>query len=302
MRVLYFGMLGEFSRLPLMALLDAGVDVCGVMVPMSRSDGAPIAELRPIVPLTDLPITHPYLEPNIVHVAWERSIPVFEVGRLKHTAASLIVSSLKPDVACVACFSNRIPALLLALPKHGFLNLHPSLLPAQRGPEPLFWFFRSGGGSNGVTIHFMDEGLDTGDIAAQAPIDVPDGISRAEADRRLAALGGQVMVEVIRSLEGGTLSRREQPAGGSYQPMPTANDFQMEASWSARRAFNFMRGTAEWGQPYPIEIGAQRLRLASAIEYSADEVLGTTHIQSGDDVRVQFAPGVLVARTYRSAN
>jgi methionyl-tRNA formyltransferase len=127
-------------------------------------------------------------------------------------------------------------------------------------------------------------------------------MARAEADRRLAALGGQLLVEVIRSLEGGTLSVRPQPAGGSYQPMPTVDDFKIDTSWSARRAFNFMRGTVEWGQPYPIEIGAERLPLASAIAYAVDEVLETTHIQSGDEVRIQFAPGVLIAKTYRSAH
>lgn len=295
MRVLYFGLTGEFSLVPLLALLDAGIDVCGVIVPADRSGGAAIQPVAPD-PKSDLPILNPYLVRRIVHVAWERSVPVYEVNQLKHPDALSVVSSLRPDVASVACFSQRIPAAMLALPKLGFLNLHPSLLPAYRGPSPLFWFFRDGGGSGGVTIHFMDEGLDTGDIAAQAPLDFPEGISGAEADRLCANLGGQSMVEVVQWLGRGTLLRRKQSERGSYFPSPSMDDFTIDTTWPARRAFNFMRGTAEWGRPYPIEIGGERLALESAIAYSADEVLGQAWIRSGDEVRVQFAPGVLYAR------
>ena len=296
MRVLYFGMTGEFSIAPLAALLAASVEVSGVAVPADGSDRVPIAELKPGTRQSDLPIVNPFVEHNIVHVAWERSIPVFEVSRLKHPDTLSAVSMLKPDVACVACFSKRMPAALLALPEHGFLNLHPSRLPMYRGPNPLFWFFRDGGGSTGVTIHFMDEGLDTGDIAAQAPIALPDGISRVEADRRCATLGGRLLVEVVQALERGTLSRRKQPEDGSYYPLPTPDDFRIDTSWPARRAFNFMRGAAEWRQPYRVEIGAERLTLESALAFSPDAVLGQAYIRSGDTVRIQFASGVLEAR------
>ncbi|HJW82754.1 MAG TPA: formyltransferase family protein [Anaerolineae bacterium] len=295
MRVLYFGMLGEFSRAPLAALLEAGAGVCGVVVAVD-ADRAPITRLEPDASRSELPILGAYLEHNIVHIGWERGLPVFQVGRLAHTDTLAIMSSLRPDVACVACFPRRIPAALLALPKHGFLNLHPSLLPLYRGPEPLFWFLRAGGGSTGVTLHFMDERLDTGDIAAQAPIDLPNGVSRAEAERLCAALGGQLMVEVVQALERGTLARRSQPEGGTYYPAPTPDDFSIDTSWPARRAFNFMRGTADWRQPYTVETGAERLRLDVALAFSPDERLERPYLRFGDTLRIQFTPGVLEAR------
>ncbi|MEZ4833421.1 MAG: formyltransferase family protein [Caldilineaceae bacterium] len=60
---------------------------------------------------------------------------------------------------------------------HGFLNLHPSLLPHYRGPDPIFWQLRDGVEPMGVTVHWMDVGVDTGDIAAQAPVALEDGLS-----------------------------------------------------------------------------------------------------------------------------
>jgi len=296
MRVLYFGMLGEFSRAPLAALWEAGAGVCGVVVP-ADADCAPIARLEPGASRSELPTLNPYLGNNIVHIGWERGLPVFEVGRLAHPDTLAMVSSLRPDVACVACFPRRIPAALLALPKHGFLNLHPSLLPLYRGPEPLFWTFRDGGGSTGVTLHFMDERLDTGDIAAQAPLDLPDGISRTEAERLCAALGGQLVVEVVQALELGTLARHRQPEAGTYYPSPTPDDFTIDTAWPARRAFNFMRGTAEWGRAYALQIDGRRLSLRSALSYSADQTLDAPLVQSAAEAWIQFAPGVLRART-----
>ena len=298
MRVVYFGMPGEFSLAPLTALLQATIDVRGVVIPASQAGAraAPIARAAPAPGRSELPIVDPYLERSIVHLAWERGLPVFEVGRLAHPDTLATLAELQADVACVACFPQRIPASLLALPRFGFLNLHPSLLPAYRGPEPLFWTFRSGERSTGVTIHFMDEGLDTGDIAAQASLDLSDGISGAEANQALATLGGRLMAETLQALGRGTLTRRPQPAGGSYYSSPAAEDFALDTTWPARRAFNFMRGTAEWNKPYPVKVTGERLILKSAASFSASGRLDGPAVRIGDMALIQFNPGVLQAQ------
>lgn len=295
MRIVYFGMPGEFSLAPLRALLESGLSVCGVIVPAGRSAGsAPIDRLAPTP--SPLPIANPYSEASIVSMAWERGIPTFALGRPDHPDALATLSDLQADVACVACFSRRIPASMLALPRYGFLNLHPSLLPAHRGLEPLFWILRNGE-TAGVTIHFMDEGLDTGDIALQAPLDLPDGISGAQANRLCASLGGRLMVQAVQALARGKLLRRPQGNAGSHDPSPTANDFTLDTTGPARRAFNFMRGTAEWDQPYRVDAGGERLTLRRAIAFDASAALAQPALYTGDTMQIQFTPGVLLART-----
>lgn len=296
MRIVYFGTVSEFSRAALSVLLDHGLDVCGVIVPAARSDDRP--SIAPLVPLnhSPLPILNPFADDTIIQLAWARHIPVYEVSRLAAPKTLSALSFLQPDIACVACFPKRIPASVLRLPRFGFLNLHPSLLPHYRGPYPLFWMFRNGETNTGVTIHFMDECFDSGDIVAQAPIDLPDGVSGEEADRLCATLGGQLLVEVIESLGRGTLMRRKQPDGGSYYPAPTNDDFEIDRSWPARRAFNFMRGTSEWGRAYPIEIDAERWALRRAVAYTVDERLNRAYVLSGDEIAIQFNPGVLRAK------
>ncbi len=141
----------------------------------------------------------------------------------------------------------------------------------------------------------MDEHFDTGDIAAQAEVELPDGVSGEEADTLLSEYGGECLVEVLAALDLGTLTRRPQPQGGSYFPAPQDQDFVIESAWSARRAFNFMRGTNEWGQLYPIELAEQRFQLKQALFYAADEILDQPYRLFGDQIDIQFSPGVLRA-------
>lgn len=297
MRVLYLGMLGEYSRLPLVKLLAAGVDVCGVVVPGEKSAGSPPIRPLPLQkPATSLPLLTPYRALNVIHLAWEQGIPAYEINQLKHPETLAALGQLQTDVALVACFSRIIPPILLALPRHSFLNLHPSGLPTYRGPEPIFWQLRDGVNPIGVTLHVMDERLDTGDIVGSTAVTLPDGISRNEIDNLCATAGADLMLSALEQLAAGTLPCRPQPSGGSYQPLPQPADFQLDLSWSVRRVFNFMRGTAEYGRPYPLQTNQQTIQLTEALAYEPDGVLGEMVVGNGREVRVQFNPGILFAR------
>jgi len=96
-------------------------------------------------------------------------------------------------------------------------------------------------------------GLDTGDIAGQRTLALPDGISGGEADARYGAVGGDLLAQVLGQLADRSVERHPQPVGGSYQPSPVQDEVVLDRGWTARRAFNFMRGTAEWGMPYRLQ-------------------------------------------------
>ena len=181
------------------------------------------------------------------------------------------------------------------MPRWGFLNVHPSLLPRYRGPYPLFWMLRNGDRCFGATIHFMNDQLDTGDIAAQAEVDLPDGLSGAEIDSTLSHYGAELLLTVLHQQKKNRLVRRAQPPGGSYYPTPQASDFVIDAAWSARHAFNFIRGTNEWQCTYPIELAGQHFTLKQALFYSQSEVLDQTYQRLGEQIDIQFSPGVLRA-------
>jgi len=295
MRVIFCGTLCAFSTAPLRLLIEAGYDLCAVVIPSDRSiGGRPIAPLSPSH-LDAIPLIDATTSSSIVSIAREHHVPVYQVTRLAAAETRDTLAQLQADVACVACFPRRIPATLLDVPRWGFLNVHPSPLPHYRGPYPLFWMLRAGEQQFGVTIHFMDEQLDTGDIAAQAEVDLLDGICGEEADSTLSQYGAELLLEVLHRLGNHQLYRRTQPPGGSYFGAPQVSDFEIDATWSAQRAFNFMRGTGEWQRPYPIEIAGRRFTLKQALFYSSHEVLDQPYWLLGDQIDIQFSPGVLRA-------
>ena len=276
-RVIFMGMTGNFSLPPLRALLESGIEICAVVLPAQVRDATQPAIRRlelPIRARAVLPVLSSALHASIARIAWEGGIPLWEVQRMSDAETRAVYSSYEPDALCVACFSLYIPRSILDIPRLGCLNVHPSLLPANRGPDPLFWTFREGSGKTGVSIHLVDEGLDTGPIVAQEQIDVPDGIRYAELETRCAELGGKLLVRSLRELHRGTAHLMQQDeAKSSYLPVPTAEDYVVPAAeWTARRVYNFVRGVALPGQPVQLVVNGGFVKAVDAISYSHEDI------------------------------
>jgi methionyl-tRNA formyltransferase len=273
------GMSGNFSLPPLLALLEGGIEVCAVVLPARVRDASQPAMRRldpppPAKPRTMLPVLSSSLHTSIAHIAWERSIPLWEVQRMSDAETQAVLTSYAPDACCVACFSLYIPRSILDIPRLGCLNVHPSLLPANRGPDPLFWTFRNGDRQTGVTIHLVDEGLDTGPIVAQERIDVPDGIRYAELEARCAELGGKLLARSIQALYRGSAHLDPQDESqSSYLPMPTGEDYVVPvAEWTARRVYNFVRGVASRAQPVTLLVDGSEVKVSDAVSYSHRDI------------------------------
>ncbi|HEU5370609.1 MAG TPA: formyltransferase family protein [Ktedonobacterales bacterium] len=231
---------------------------------------------------------------TIARVAWEQSIPVVEVGALSDAETLARLAALQPEVICVACWPQRLPRALLDLPPLGCLNLHPSLLPAYRGPSPGFWVLRNGERSTGATIHLMDAHLDTGDILLQEAFEIPEGITSAALEQRCAEVGAPLLARAARELAAGTATRRPQPAeGSSYYSWPRDEDFSVPVTRPARWAYNFIRGVADWNGPLELHIDAERFPVRQALNYQPDARLGQPYRRQGDELWAQCAPGVL---------
>ena len=297
-RALFWGMPGEFSFLVLEGLLKAGINFCGLVISAAVDGGGmnPIIRLEPDPPHSQLPMNRPYLQRSITQLAWQNQVPVFEVRDLSSPAIGSELAALDADLAIVACFPRRIPEHILAIPSHGFINLHPSLLPEFRGPFPLFWFFRSGQQHTGISVHYMDAGLDTGDIALQQELSLPYGISGPQADALFATYGVSLLQTAYYRISSGTLSRKPQRRGGSRYSRPSAQDFHIPTSWSARRAYNFICGTAEWRQPYRISGPGIDRSFRQALSFDTAASQQEPILCDGHVCWIQFRSGLLHAR------
>lgn len=131
------------------------------------------------------------------------------------------IAAFAPDLVISANFDHVIRRHLIALPRHGVINIHTSLLPEFRGPFPPFWALRHGAATVGVSVHAIDsEELDTGPLLAQRALAPAPGETALALDARLQRAGAELALETIAQLEAGTAKPSPQPAGGSYYSYP----------------------------------------------------------------------------------
>lgn len=218
-------------------------------------------------------------------------VPIVWVGRAGEVADALRAAA--PDVAVAACFPWRLPRAAREVPLLGILNVHPSLLPVGRGPEPLFWTLRRGERMTGATVHRMDAGFDTGPVVARAEVSVAPGIRAPDLENALMSLGGRLLVDALPALAAGTPEPAPQDsAGASYAPVPVAEDWTMSPLLPAAWAWSFARGVAPLGGPLAVISGGEAIPVVDALDWSAEERL-PERVMTDDDgtIRVRFSSG-----------
>ena len=298
-RIVFFGTTNELSLASFRELIDGGVIIVAAVVTADVAFldlSASLERIHPVARTSELPLVNPFLEPNLIHAAWSAKVPVYALKNMNSPSLSELLSTLQPDAGCVACFPWKIPMSLISSLRFGFVNVHPSLLPFYRGPEPLFWLFREADlECRGVSVHRMDADLDTGPLLCQQSIEFPDGMGQIEVERACGALGGQLLIRALDKLTTGERGD-PQPGNGSSHPWPMPADYALDTNWSARRAFNFMRATNGATAVYPVR--DLDLTLAEALGFVEYGRQPTTVEVDGRFARIQFSQGILRAKTY----
>jgi methionyl-tRNA formyltransferase len=293
LRLLFFGMRCAFSAPPLAALIDAGCDLLALVLPAPFE--APPLRFRPSGSgnLIHLPIAGAH--PGVDELAERADIPILEIGALDMPEVIAALRDFRPDAIVVACFPWLIPANVRQIPRLGCLNLHPSLLPRWRGSEPLFWMFKAGDSEGGITVHYMDRAFDTGPILLQERILVPDGVDGRAFEQELSIAGGELLVEAIAALAGGSVSPVSQDEKlATMAPMPIDRDLVIRSDQPARRVFNQVRGIAPLWGPLTLHIsetGAE-IPVSGAVTYEPEGTIPVPFVWSGRTVRIRCAPGV----------
>jgi len=160
-------------------------------------------------------------------------LPVLQPGRIKSLESVDAIRALKPDVIVVMAYGQILSRDVLEIPKVACLNLHASLLPRWRGAAPIQAAIAAGDRETGITVMYMDEGLDTGDILLQRQIAIAPDETGGSLHDKLAEVAPEALAEAILLLDKGKAPR-----------LPQENEFATYASKLERK-----HGRIDWSEP-----------------------------------------------------
>ncbi|MDQ6862042.1 MAG: methionyl-tRNA formyltransferase [Verrucomicrobiota bacterium] len=146
-------------------------------------------------------------------------VPVLQPERIKREEAVAAIRALAPEVIVVMAYGQILPRSVLEIPSIACLNLHASLLPKYRGAAPIQAAIAAGDQETGITVMYMDEGLDTGDMLLEARLPIAPGETGQSLHDRLGAIAPDALREAFRQLAAGTAPRIPQPnSEATYAP------------------------------------------------------------------------------------
>jgi methionyl-tRNA formyltransferase len=153
----------------------------------------------------------------------QRAVVHFRANPIHSSKSLEYLKSLRPNLIIVAGYPEILRQEVFMLPALGTLNLHPSLLPKYRGPDPLHWVLKNGESESGITLHYIDRDIDSGDIIYQARFSIKPDDTKCSLVAKSAEAGGALLQRAISELAAGReLPRRPQdPLEATYFGLAT---------------------------------------------------------------------------------
>lgn len=229
-------------------------------------------------------------------VADNAAIPVLTPESARAPEFTEQLAALRPDVAVVVAYGALLPGPVLAVPTHGWVNLHFSLLPAWRGAAPVQAAIRAGDQVTGASTFRLEEGMDTGPVYGVITETIRPRDTAGELLDRLSESGATLLLATLDGIEVGTISAKTQPAEGvSYAGKVTVADAEIDWSVPAfavdRTIRSLTPAPGAWtGSPWgrlvigPVEPTGELGLAAGELSVARKEILvgtGTTAVRLG---------------------
>lgn len=227
MKILFMGT-PDFAKESLENLYNNGYEICGVVTTPDRPSGRGMK-------LNISPVKE---------YALEKKLNIFQPEKItNNTEFKDEIKALNPDLVCVVSYGVILPKSFLKIPRLGCINVHPSMLPKYRGPAPIQWAILNGDKKTGVTIMYLNEKMDAGDIIIQKEVEIGEDETTGELWNRLSKIGAELLIESIKNIENGTAVRTVQPEEFTLAPMLTKDmskiDWKLKTSADIK---NLVRG------------------------------------------------------------
>jgi methionyl-tRNA formyltransferase len=258
---------------------DSPVEVAGVVTQPDR----PVGRRQELTP------------PPVKALAAQHCLPVLQPVSLRRPAAMRALAAFRPDVGVVAAYGKILRPDVLELPAHGHLNVHASLLPRWRGAWPIGAAILAGDVETGVTIMRLDEGMDTGPLLARRAESIRADDTTDALERRLAALGAELLVETLPGFLGGTVRPEPQDdSDATYCHTVGKADGWIDWSRPAVELERHVRAMTPWPGAHTTWDGKQLRVVAARVAASAEPAAPGTVVVAGKRPAVATGEGELV--------
>ena len=184
------------------------------------------------------------IQPTPVKLAAEEAgIPVYQPEKIRDPEFIKVLSEIKADVFVVVAYGQILPQAVLDMPKYGCINVHGSLLPKYRGAAPIQWSIIDGENVTGVTIMYMEKGLDTGDMLLKCEISIDPEDTYGTLHDKMAPVGAAALIEALDMLEKGNIKPEKQnDEESSYVSVINKSLGLIDWSKNAEDIVNLVRG------------------------------------------------------------
>ena len=247
-------------------------------------------EVVGIVTQTDKPVGRAQsMEPTPIKKAMQgTALRILQPARIKDQQAVEEIRALKPDVIVVMAYGQILPLDVLEIPEIACLNLHASLLPRWRGAAPIQAAIAAGDQGTGITIMYMNEGLDTGDMLLQRKIDIRSDDTGGSLHDRLAQIAPEALLESLGMLAKGSAPRIPQDNNvATYAPKLKRKDGKIDWSQPAETIERKIRAFNPWPGAFT-NFGAGNLKIFST---SVVDLSGTPGAILRSDKQLVIAAG-----------
>lgn len=187
--------------------------------------------------------------PPVKKVAQEHNILVFQPEKIATIEEE--IKDFEPDIIITCAYGQIVPRSILQIPKYGCINVHASLLPRLRGGDPIHRAIMEGHSKTGVTIMYMNERMDEGDIIAQEQIEITEEETASTLHDKLSALGSELLIKTLPSIFNKTNTRTKQDSSkATYAFTLKREDERIDFSKTKREIYNHIRGLNAWPGAY----------------------------------------------------
>ncbi|KAB8138690.1 methionyl-tRNA formyltransferase [Gracilibacillus oryzae] len=183
--------------------------------------------------------------PPVKVTAEKHGLPVFQPEKIKDNYEQ--IEQLQPDLIVTAAFGQILPKGLLDIPEYGCINVHASLLPLLRGGAPIHYSILQGHEKTGITVMYMAERLDAGDIISQAELDILDNDDVASLHEKLADVGAELLSQTLPRLFNDKISPIKQDDElATYAPNIKREEEEVDWQKAQQEVYNHIRGLHPW--------------------------------------------------------